>query len=1115
MKKFLLFILIVVILGTGAYFSGVNLSFLGLRSAILGDDCTSSELLANKAEYDKSVTEITALNSYIALNTCIADGQIYTNGKNNFEIAACQRKLTLLNNKQTFVNGYNACQASVDAGPRVLTGVVLTDSGTTSRALIEQDTNEDMHLNESVYSLTFRSQWEAYIKELTYEMAISATNGNPDVNITKAELSSSRTGVYACSQNLAATQTDTSKKIYTITCRAVGNGYLTIVDGVSNNFDIKLNLSVSTIIATGQGTLKFVGGKFSTTPTGAERDITRISVTPGVLSYTMAYIDPRDLTVELIAQTNTSSTTIPVRAVFNKLIKTSTVSIEDFVITGDVSATNLQCSNTTDTDNALRTICSIDLEVNNIADATTITVDFPSGSAQDYTRITPKNNSAALKKTISYIFGAPKIFTGAPCATEGPGCEGLDNTPQLIAYASVGDISAGSVINLYQNAACSGTPIQTVSVTRDMPKVDLYERTSLSKNETRVYSVKIGSSCSSAGAIANGKQAEYQYRGETIAQVDRLSCMSSTTFKTQWYSKFSVWPFVANPIALCDAGDMVDAKKCNAWQWNATLNPECFPTGRGTLDNPYRICTPEQLQEIDNAPGNHFRLGKSIDLTNASSWFGGKWFQSIGRNLHFGFWGSLDGNGFEIQNLAINNPDKYTGLFGQANGASWPGLWINNLKLNNTRIQNSDTISGSLAGYAGCAIISGVESTGVNITDAKNATGGFIGQIGYETKILYSKVSGSLTTADSIKSAPEGGGSIGGMIGYAPGSPLEIAYSESNVSINAKWGNIGGLVGLAYGGPTKYLEIHDNIIKWNIRAKNNSGAVGGVLGNGSYIRAKNNIAQASGNNKIIAEGSGTVTGIGGFVGQAGYSEFIQNKTNYAIQWNTGGTIGGFGWRIDTSIVSANVSTGAIGWENSKWPRWYYVGGFIAFTVGGSFTDNYATGDIYLSHDVAARYIGGFAGIAGGTEFKRNYATGNTTVNHGGDYEFGGFIGSIAEFNNTLPYTLTDNFSTGSYTDAVGLYGTNPDYFWGFIGITTQKPTDIVENNYYFSTQPTCTSTASPDKPTCSSVTAESVFQGSAHAVYKRTGNEWDFIGTWFWQNGSLPTLKWNATVGGV
>lgn len=202
---------------------------------------------------------------------------------------------------------------------------------------------------------------------------------------------------------------------------------------------------------------------------------------------------------------------------------------------------------------------------------------------------------------------------------------------------------------------------------------------------------------------------------------------------------------------MCDAGDIVDPKKCNAWQGNATLNLECFPTGQGTLNNPYRVCTPEQLQEIDNAPGKHFRLGKSIDLTNATSWFGGKGFQPIGRTIHFGFWGSLDGNGYEIQNLSINNPDKYTGLFGQANGASFPGFWVNNLKLNNTRIQNSDDISGSLAGMAGCAIISGVESTGVNITGAKNVTGGLIGQAGYELKILYSKVSGSLSGADAMK----------------------------------------------------------------------------------------------------------------------------------------------------------------------------------------------------------------------------------------------------------------------------------------------------------------------------------------------------------------------------
>ena len=113
--------------------------------------------------------------------------------------------------------------------------------------------------------------------------------------------------------------------------------------------------------------------------------------------YIMAYVDPRDLSVDLLTQANTSSTTIPVKAVFNKLINISSVSLDDFVITGEVTPTNLDCTNSTDADNALRTVCSIDLEVDDIKNPATITVDFPAGKAQDKTRGTPKITSLPLK----------------------------------------------------------------------------------------------------------------------------------------------------------------------------------------------------------------------------------------------------------------------------------------------------------------------------------------------------------------------------------------------------------------------------------------------------------------------------------------------------------------------------------------------------------------------------------------------------------------------------------------------------------------------------------------------------------------------------------------------
>ncbi len=189
----------------------------------------------------------------------------------------------------------------------------------------------------------------------------------------------------------------------------------------------------------------------------------------------------------------------------------------------------------------------------------------------------------------------------------------------------MGDITAGSTVSLYANTSCSGDPINTVSTSRNIPQLDLYDPTALQKDETRNYTVKIEDNCSSLGTTTR-KQAGYKYIGETIAQVPRMSCMNTTTFAN---TAFANSPYLANPTSVCDAGDLVDPKKCNAWQGNGTFNPECYPTGHGTLQDPYRICTPEQLQEMDNVAyfnaeyHNHYRLGQTIDMTRAASWHGG------------------------------------------------------------------------------------------------------------------------------------------------------------------------------------------------------------------------------------------------------------------------------------------------------------------------------------------------------------------------------------------------------------------------------------------------------------------------------------------------------------
>lgn len=1100
MKKISLFILTTVVLLWALYFSGVNLSFLGLRSAILSEEnCNSSLLASNKAEYTKSVADLVVINNYITLNACEGNGF----GKTNFEIAACERKITLKKNKTDFVNGYAACQASVDAGPNIRVGSV------TNTTLIEQAEGENTHFNEWVYTLTLRAQGEAYVRELVYELTLPLTNNELGVTITKADLSSSKTGTYACAQTLAPTQPDPTKQIILITCRSTDGGYQVGLNGDTTAFTTKLNLYVSTISNTGSGTLKFLSGKYALERIGGvEKPFTKISaaVQPGTVSYTMAYVDTRDLTAEIVAQENTSSPTIPVQVVFNKLIHIPSISFSstDFKLSNNVNASNYKCFNTPDSEGSLRTICSFDLTPKNQAVAADITVDFPAGAAQDKTKPTPKNNSAAATKTIHYVYGAPTIFVWAPCGEWEVSCSGIDNTPQLIAQAAVGDIPANTSVKLYRNANCDASDlVQTMMTTRNMPKVDLYENTALEKNESRIYSVKVGNNCSSGRPTASGKQAEYRYTGETYAQVARLSCMNAAIIQP---TQLPVSPYVANTISLCDAVDLVDAKKCNAWQGNATFNPECFPTGQGTIQNPYRICTAEQLQEMNNGTYDkkHYRLGRSIDLTNSASWFGGKWFNPIGRDIYAGFSGSLDGNGFEIQNLTIKSPEDYVGLFGAAQGASYAGVWIHNLKLNNVLIQDPGNISGSLAGMLGCAVVDGVEIVNMDMQWVKNSSGGIAGYTWYDTKILNSKVQWSISTADTAAIS-----AIGGIAGYTPGGPLELGYTESDVIINAKAGNVWGLGGHLYGGntPATNLFVHHNVIKGSITIRDGSaGAIGGAFGNATYVRAENNTTDA-GNNQIMIEGDGTVGYVGWFAGMAGSCDFNNNSTAYSIQWNTSGYIGGFIGSMGYGSASKNSASGNIGGDNGTGPRSLLIGGFVGAANYGKLYDNYSTWEISLSQDAAAAYVGGFAGGVGGGELRRNYSTGNVFVNHIGDYFVGGFAGPSDTYGNT-PYIMTDNFSTGRYIDTVGIGGVSPDYYGGFVATTNKTSNDVFENNFFYNaTVNTCTGKISPAKPACTSVTNKSAFYTSTQDVYTRANNSWDFTNTWKEVPGGLPVLR--------
>jgi len=161
-----------------------------------------------------------------------------------------------------------------------------------------------------------------------------------------------------------------------------------------------------------------------------------------------------------------------------------------------------------------------------------------------------------------------------------------------------------------------------------------------------------------------------------------------------------------------------------------------------TEEDPFVICSIDDLNSVRNRLDKHYKLGKNLDL-NVNPYNEGEGFEPIGNNSNI-FTGSLDGDGRTITNLYINRPTTdYIGLFGNSNGS------VFNLHLED-----------------------------INII-GQNYTAGISGK---NTKtITYCSVNGQI----------KGNNYIGGVVGQNIGT-IYFSYSITNISGNSY---IGGLVG--------------------------------------------------------------------------------------------------------------------------------------------------------------------------------------------------------------------------------------------------------------------------------------------------------------------------------
>lgn len=310
-----------------------------------------------------------------------------------------------------------------------------------------------------------------------------------------------------------------------------------------------------------------------------------------------------------------------------------------------------------------------------------------------------------------------------------------------------------------------------------------------------------------------------------------------------------------------------------------------FAGGDGSNDDPYQIANCAQLQGMYDFEDYMLYRDKSYVLT-ADINCSGVTFYTLYDNPEYDFRGELDGQGYTISNVTIDNPENINyyqaGLFGYTYEAS-----IQNLNLNNINIKHYGDEVGALIGHADKTAISKVFATNVTVSGESNVgglIGTFTGADGQERggRIYESSASGSVTgTGSNI------GGLIGQVVTYHSnettiyGVFAEAAVSGGTAHVGGLIGNVTSDSGGEGGFGTARADINFSY-SWSTVASPNADNVGGLIGslsNVGYDDSRINISDSyawSGEGAI--SGDATVGGLIGLVKAAPDPE----ESSYAI-----------------------------------------------------------------------------------------------------------------------------------------------------------------------------------------------------------------------------------------
>ncbi|WNR45164.1 InlB B-repeat-containing protein [Paenibacillus roseipurpureus] len=224
-----------------------------------------------------------------------------------------------------------------------------------------------------------------------------------------------------------------------------------------------------------------------------------------------------------------------------------------------------------------------------------------------------------------------------------------------------------------------------------------------------------------------------------------------------------------------------------------------FAGGDGTEQNPYQIATADQLNEVRYHLNAHYKLIAHIDLSSYYYW------KPIGKE-EGKFQGHIDGNGYRISNLRVNEEGDYLGLF----------AYIGRHGV----VTNMQLASVDVSGFSNVGGLAGQNEGAISNSYATGIVGGYHENVG---GLVGANVGGNISGSYTAGQVEGYGTNVGGLAGLNHSASITNSYSTASVRGRTV---VGGLVGQN----EEYATITTSYALGSVDTNEYEGSHGGLVG---------------------------------------------------------------------------------------------------------------------------------------------------------------------------------------------------------------------------------------------------------------------------------------------